>query len=97
MVFTLGTQLQELSAIANGWSLALRTAQIREEARSLAEQLAESNRRLLFELHEKARQTGCREIRSWIPHPDEVHARLLKRWQTSKAYLDSVGIPQHPD
>jgi signal transduction histidine kinase len=42
----LSTQVQELSTIANGWSLALRTAQIREEARSLAEQLAESNRRL---------------------------------------------------
>ncbi len=42
----LSTQVQELSAIANGWSLALRTAQIREEARSLSEQLAEANRQL---------------------------------------------------
>jgi putative nucleotidyltransferase with HDIG domain len=42
----LSTQVQELTTIANGWSLALRTAQIREEARSLAEQLAEANRRL---------------------------------------------------
>jgi signal transduction histidine kinase len=42
----LSTQVQELSAIARGWSLALRTAQIREEARSLAEQLAEANRQL---------------------------------------------------
>jgi signal transduction histidine kinase len=42
----LSTQVQELATIANGWSLALRTAQIREEARSLAEQLAEANRRL---------------------------------------------------
>ena len=25
---------------------------------------------------------------------DEVHARLLKRWQTSKAYLDSIPIPR---
>ena len=33
-------------AIASGWSLALRTAQIREEARTLAEQLAETNRQL---------------------------------------------------
>ena len=34
------------AALASGWSLALRTAQIREEARTLAEQLAEANRRL---------------------------------------------------
>lgn len=42
----LSPQVQELAVIASGWSLALRTAQIREEARNLAEQLAESNRRL---------------------------------------------------
>ena len=42
----LSPQVQELSVIASGWSLALRTAQIREEARALSEQLAESNRRL---------------------------------------------------
>ncbi len=42
----LSPQVQELTAIASGWSLALRTAQIREEARTLAEQLAESNRQL---------------------------------------------------
>jgi putative nucleotidyltransferase with HDIG domain len=42
----LGTQAQELTAAAGGWALALRTAQIRDEARALAEQLAEANRRL---------------------------------------------------
>lgn len=42
----MSAQLQELSAIGSGWSLALRTSQIREEARTLAEQLAEANRRL---------------------------------------------------
>lgn len=42
----LGPQVQEISAIMAGWSLALRTAQIREEARTLAEQLAEVNRKL---------------------------------------------------
>ena len=42
----LSPQVQELAAIANGWALALRTAQIREEARTLSEQLAEVNRRL---------------------------------------------------
>ncbi len=42
----LSPQVHELAAIASGWSLALRTAQIREEARNLSEQLAESNRQL---------------------------------------------------
>ncbi|HEV2295042.1 MAG TPA: HDOD domain-containing protein [Tepidisphaeraceae bacterium] len=42
----LSTQVQELEAIAAGWGLALRTAQIREEARTLSEQLAEANRQL---------------------------------------------------
>jgi signal transduction histidine kinase/HD-like signal output (HDOD) protein len=42
----LSTQVQELTALGGGWSLALRTAQIREEARALSEQLAEANRQL---------------------------------------------------
>ncbi|HXE55315.1 MAG TPA: HDOD domain-containing protein [Tepidisphaeraceae bacterium] len=42
----LSPQVQEVAVIASGWSLALRTAQIREEARTLSEQLAESNRQL---------------------------------------------------
>jgi signal transduction histidine kinase/HD-like signal output (HDOD) protein len=42
----LGTQVKELCAIANGWALALRTSQVREESRALAEQLAEANRQL---------------------------------------------------
>lgn len=42
----LSPQAQELSAVANGWAMALRIAQIREEARTLAEQLAEANRQL---------------------------------------------------
>ena len=42
----LSPQVQELTAIIGGWSLALRTAQIREEARALSEQLADANRRL---------------------------------------------------
>ncbi|MDB5304563.1 MAG: Sporulation kinase [Phycisphaerales bacterium] len=42
----LAPQVQEVATIASGWALALRTAQIREEARVLAEQLAEANRRL---------------------------------------------------
>jgi signal transduction histidine kinase/HD-like signal output (HDOD) protein len=42
----LSPQVLELAAIIGGWSLALRTAQIREEARALSEQLADANRRL---------------------------------------------------
>ncbi len=42
----LAPQVQELTALSGGWSLALRTAQIREEARALSEQLAETNRQL---------------------------------------------------
>ena len=42
----LSPQVQELTALAGGWGLALRTAQIREESRTLAEQLAEANRQL---------------------------------------------------
>jgi putative nucleotidyltransferase with HDIG domain len=42
----LSPQVLELTALATGWSLTLRTSQIREEARALSEQLAEANRRL---------------------------------------------------
>ncbi|MGN6626353.1 MAG: HDOD domain-containing protein [Tepidisphaeraceae bacterium] len=42
----LGPQAQELTALMNGWGLALRTCQIRDEARTLSEQLADVNRRL---------------------------------------------------
>lgn len=42
----LAPKVQELCALSNGWTLALRSAQIREESRDLAEQLAEANRRL---------------------------------------------------
>ncbi len=42
----LSTQTQEFVALAAGWGLALRTSQIREEAKTLSEQLAEANRQL---------------------------------------------------
>lgn len=42
----LSTQYNELTALSGGWSLALRTCQIREESRILNEQLADANRRL---------------------------------------------------
>ncbi len=56
-----------IGAIAGGWALALRTAQIREESRALAEQLAEANRRLQsrrrnpsFENDDQHRRNGRR-------------------------------------
>lgn len=42
----LATTRQELTGVLTGFSLALRTSQIRDEARQLAEQLAQSNRTL---------------------------------------------------
>jgi signal transduction histidine kinase len=42
----LSGQAQEIAALACGWQLALRMAQIREESRLMAEQLAQSNRQL---------------------------------------------------
>ncbi len=42
----LSPQVREITAMAGGWSLALRTAQIREESRLLSEQLADANRQL---------------------------------------------------
>lgn len=42
----LAPQAGELAALCGGWSLALRTSQIREESRLLAEQLADANRQL---------------------------------------------------
>jgi signal transduction histidine kinase/HD-like signal output (HDOD) protein len=42
----LASQVKELCAIANGWAMALRAAQVREESRALSEQLAEANRQL---------------------------------------------------
>src|ERR1700722_1461449 len=42
----LAAQAQELCAISNGWQLALRMAQIREESKVLAEQLSGPNRQL---------------------------------------------------
>lgn len=42
----LARQQQEIAAVAGGWGVALRTAQIREESKALAENLAEVGRKL---------------------------------------------------
>ncbi len=54
----LSPQVQELNAVAHGWSLSLRTSQIRQEASELAEQLAETNRRLQSAQDKIARSTA---------------------------------------
>jgi len=67
----LSSQFQELSAIANGWALALRTAQIREEARLLSEQLAEANRLLQSAQNEVLRSrmlVSMREMAAGAAH-----------------------------
>jgi putative nucleotidyltransferase with HDIG domain len=51
----LAQQSGELSALAGGWSLALRTCQVREESRTLHEQLADANRQLSSAQDEMAR------------------------------------------
>lgn len=43
----LSSQKTELAAMTAGWSLSMRTSQIRDESRRLAEQLADANRRLI--------------------------------------------------
>lgn len=52
----LASQSGELTALAGGWALALRTCQIRDESRQLNEQLAEANRRLTS-AHEQIMRT----------------------------------------
>jgi putative nucleotidyltransferase with HDIG domain len=42
----LSPQVAELSALAGGWGIALRAAQVRDEARLLAENLAQANRQV---------------------------------------------------
>ncbi len=42
----LAHQMAELAAVVSGWAMALRTGQIRDEARNLTETLAEANRSL---------------------------------------------------
>jgi putative nucleotidyltransferase with HDIG domain len=67
----LGPQSGELSALAAGWALALRTCQIRDEARVVSEQLADANRRLISAQDEVARArtiTSIAEIAAGAAH-----------------------------
>jgi putative nucleotidyltransferase with HDIG domain len=67
----LSPQASELSALAAGWGLALRTCQIRDEARVVSEQLADANRRLVSAQDEVARArtiTSIAEIAAGAAH-----------------------------
>ena len=55
-------QSAELSALAHAWSLALRTAQLRDGHRRLAEQLADANRQLVAAQDELSRTRAMRSV-----------------------------------
>jgi signal transduction histidine kinase len=92
----LGPQVQELSAISGGWSLALRTAQIREEARRLAEQLAETNRQLTNAQNEIVRQrmmTSVGEMAAGAAH--EMNNPLAVISGRSQLLAGQLADPKH--
>jgi signal transduction histidine kinase len=92
----LSTQVQELTAIAGGWSLALRTAQIREEARTLAEQLASANRRLQtaqVELLRSRTMTTVGEMAAGAAH--EMNNPLAVISGRSQLLAATVADPKH--
>ena len=67
----LSPQQQEMVSLACGWALALRTSQIRNEARALSEQLADVNRRLLSaqsEIDRTRMLTSVAEIAAGAAH-----------------------------
>lgn len=92
----LSSQVQELSAIAGGWALALRTSQIREEARALAEQLAETNRRLQTAQNEILRSkmmTSVGEMAAGAAH--EMNNPLAVISGRSQLLSSQLADPKH--
>jgi putative nucleotidyltransferase with HDIG domain len=92
----LAPQVQELSAISGGWGLALRTAQIREEARLLAEQLAETNRQLINAQNEIVRQrmmTSVGEMAAGAAH--EMNNPLAVISGRSQLLMAQLADPRH--
>jgi HD-like signal output (HDOD) protein/signal transduction histidine kinase len=92
----LSPQIQELSAIAGGWALALRTAQIREEAKALAEQLAETNRRLQSAQSEILRSkmmTSVGEMAAGAAH--EMNNPLAVISGRSQLLASQLSDPKH--
>ncbi|MCS7032651.1 MAG: ATP-binding protein, partial [Phycisphaerae bacterium] len=92
----LSPQLNEIQALAAGWSLALRTTQIREEARTLAEQLAEANRRLQSAQQEVLRSKTVlmvAEMAAGAAH--EMNNPLMVISGRSKMLEQELSDPRH--
>jgi signal transduction histidine kinase len=82
--------------MSGGWGLALRTAQIREEARRLAEQLAETNRRLTNAQNEIVRQrmmTSVGEMAAGAAH--EMNNPLAVISGRSQLLAAQLADPKH--
>ena len=89
---------EELSAIANGWALALRTCQIRDEARALSEQLADSNRRLQSaqsEIDRTRMLTSVAEIAAGAAH--EMNNPLMVISGRSQLLAVTLSDAKHRD
>ncbi len=94
----LATQIQELSALAVGWSLALRTCQIRDEARALAEQLADANRQLQTaqsEIYRTKMLTSIGEIAAGAAH--EMNNPLAVISGRSQLLASTLSDPRQRD
>lgn len=92
----LSTQTQELTALSCGWSLALRTCQIRDEARTLSEQLADANRRLQSAQSEIVRTrmlTTVAEMAAGAAH--EMNNPLAVISGRSQLLSASLSDPKH--
>ncbi len=92
----LSTQIQELTALAGGWSLALRTCQIRDESRALAEQLADANRRLQSAQTEIVRTrmlTSVAEMAAGAAH--EMNNPLMVISGRSQLLATTLSDPKH--
>jgi signal transduction histidine kinase len=92
----LGNQAAELTSLAHGWSLALRTAQTRDEARQLAEQLADSNRRLQSvqgELLRSRTMQAVGEMAAGAAH--EINNPLAVISGRSQLLLSQLTDPKH--
>lgn len=94
----LAPQHQELSALAVGWSLALRTCQIRDEARALAEQLADANRQLQTaqsEIYRTKMLTSIGEIAAGAAH--EMNNPLAVISGRSQLLASTLSDPKQRD
>ncbi len=92
----LSTQTQEITAISGGWGLALRMAQIREEARTLAEQLAETNRKLHSaqdEIHKSKMMISVGEMAAGAAH--EMNNPLAVISGRSQLLASQLTDPKH--